>query len=201
MRKRCGRDVPKKAAIDEASLHSELLAFEKPWMLGFDLVFCMTEAQKPPRSSAIFLLSNKKFLMYSLLASFLVLIVSLAIQWLVYDDWLHHTGPLRVVGSVISSLITFAVVWLWQRGVERREHEMLRRFELILAMNDRIRNSLQAIECLTYLSDPEATQAVRDAVGSIDNVLREVLTDAADASKITERKAKSAAVAGSRKSA
>ncbi len=174
---------------------------QKLRMLGFDLVFCMAEERKPPRSSAVFLLLNKKFLFYSLFSSFLVLVVSLAIQWLVYDDWLHHTGPLRLVGSVISALITFAVVWLWQRGVERREQEMLKRFELILAMNDRIRNSLQAIECVTYLSDPEATQAVREAVGSIDNVLREVLTDAADLSKIAELRAKSAAAAGSRKSA
>jgi hypothetical protein len=45
-------------------------------------------------------------------------------------------------------------------------------------MNDRIRNALQAIECLTYLSQPQATEAVRQSVEVIDDVLREVLADA-----------------------
>jgi hypothetical protein len=44
-------------------------------------------------------------------------------------------------------------------------------------MNDRIRNALQAIECITYAADPSATESVREAVGAIDEVLKEVLSD------------------------
>jgi hypothetical protein len=51
---------------------------------------------------------------------------------------------------------------------------MLLRFETIARMNDRVRNALQTIECVTYLSDPEATQPVREAVEVIDDVLQDV---------------------------
>ena len=54
---------------------------------------------------------------------------------------------------------------------------MLRRFETILGMNDRIRNALQIIECATYATNPEATEPVRDAVDAIEDVLREVLAE------------------------
>jgi hypothetical protein len=55
---------------------------------------------------------------------------------------------------------------------------MLQRFETIARMNDRVRNSLQTIECVTYLSRPESTEPVREAVEVIDGVLQEVLADA-----------------------
>ena len=45
-------------------------------------------------------------------------------------------------------------------------------------MNDRIRNSLQAIECVTYAADPQATESVRAAVDTIESVLQEVLAGA-----------------------
>ena len=55
---------------------------------------------------------------------------------------------------------------------------MIRRFELISHMNDRIRNALQAIECLKYVSCPQETETVRREVDAIDAVLRDVLSDA-----------------------
>ena len=130
---------------------------------------------KSPSSWIYRVSSNPKFLVYSLLASSFVLIVSLIIQWVVYDDWLHQTGPLRIVGTGIAALLTFAFVLAWQRGVEQREREMVERMKMILEMNDKIRNALQAIECLTYLAQPEATAAVRESVNNIDSVLRQVL--------------------------
>jgi hypothetical protein len=48
--------------------------------------------------------------LYAFVASSFVLFVSLLIQWVVYDDWLHKTGPLRIVGTVIAALITFFFV-------------------------------------------------------------------------------------------
>ncbi len=135
----------------------------------------MLKDQGSPFSWIIRLSSNRKFLVYSLLASSFVLIVSLVLQWVVYDDWMHQTGPLRIIGTGIAALITFVFVLAWQRGVERREREIIQRMEMILEMNDKIRNALQAIECLTYLAQPEATTAVRESVNNIDAVLRQVL--------------------------
>ncbi|HWC20091.1 MAG TPA: hypothetical protein VG498_23960 [Terriglobales bacterium] len=44
-------------------------------------------------------------------------------------------------------------------------------------MNDRIRNALQAIECITYAADPSAAKSLREAVEVIDGVLREFVSD------------------------
>lgn len=122
--------------------------------------------------------SPLRMVLFSFLASFCVLAASLLIQWLVYEDWLHRTGPLRIVGTSIATVVTFAFVLRWQYAVRRNQGEMLRRFEMILHMNDRIRNSLQAIACVTYLSQPEATESVRQAAQEIDVVLRDVLQNA-----------------------
>lgn len=121
--------------------------------------------------------STLKIFLFSLVASCCVLAASLLMQWLVYDDWLHQTGPLRIVGTSIATLITFVFVLRWQYAVREREREMVHRLERILHMNDRIRNALQAIECVTYLSEPQATEPVRQSVEVIDRVLREVLDD------------------------
>jgi len=106
-----------------------------------------------------------------------VLAVSLALQWFVYDDWLHRTGPLHFVGTSIAASLTFIFVLRWLLGYRQKQRETLARFEKIARMNDRIRNSLQAIECITYAADPSATDSVRQAVGAIDGVLKEVISD------------------------
>jgi hypothetical protein len=98
-------------------------------------------------------------------------------QWLIYDDWLHDKGPLRLVGSILAGGLAFAVALRWQFGVRWRKVELLQRFESIKWMNDRIRNSLQAIECVTYAADPYATESVRTAVDAIEAVLQEVLAE------------------------
>lgn len=128
--------------------------------------------------------SPLRMVLFSFLASFCVLAASLLIQWLVYEDWLHKTGPLRIVGTSIATVITFAFVLRWQYGVREKQREMLRRFEMISHMNDRIRNALQAIECVTYLSQPEATESVRQAAQEIDVVLRDVLQNAGPGSRL-----------------
>ena len=45
-------------------------------------------------------------------------------------------------------------------------------------MNDRIRNSLQAIECVVYATNRHVTDPVRDAVDAIESVLHDVLVEA-----------------------
>jgi hypothetical protein len=119
-----------------------------------------------------------RIFLISLFASFLVLVVSLVIQWLVYDDWLRHTGPLRIVGTAIAAMITLAFMLRWQYSIREQQRNMIRRFELISHMNDRIRNALQAIECVTYVAQPEATAVVKQEVNAIDKVLRDVLSEA-----------------------
>jgi len=113
----------------------------------------------------------------SVAAGIFVFATAVFIQWLVYDDWMHDKGPLRVVGSILAGGLTFAGALQWQFAVRWRKVEMLRRFESIKWMNDRIRNALQAIECVTYAADPLATESVRSAVDAIEDVLQEVLAE------------------------
>ncbi|MGC2698120.1 MAG: hypothetical protein WA738_20215, partial [Candidatus Angelobacter sp.] len=76
--------------------------------------------------------SRGKIVLFSAIASFSVLVASLLVQWLVYDDWLHRTGPLRIVGTCIATAVTFGFVLRWQAAVRERQLEMLRRMEMIL---------------------------------------------------------------------
>ncbi len=103
--------------------------------------------------------------------------IAICLQWLIYDDWLHRSGPLRIVGSVIAFFLTLLFVYRWQLAARKRKIETLRRFETIRWMNDRIRNSLQAIECLVYATNPHVTDPVKDAVDRIEMVLQEVLSE------------------------
>jgi hypothetical protein len=135
----------------------------------------MNPRSNPPWSFQI--ASDRKIWMLSAVAAIAVFSTAIFVQWLIYDDWLHDKGPVRVVGSLLAAGLTFAVAVRWQFGVRWRKMEMLRRFESIRWMNDRIRNSLQAIECITYAADPHATESVRSAVDTIEEVLRDVLAE------------------------
>ncbi len=102
--------------------------------------------------------------------------ISVLLQWLVYDDWMHRTGPLQIAGSLLTAALATFVVLRWQIGIRRRREEMLRRFRSIERMNDRIRNSLQTIDLLAFVNS-SATEQVRSAVDSIAAVLHEVLEE------------------------
>jgi hypothetical protein len=102
--------------------------------------------------------------------------IAILLQWLIYDDWMRDAGPF--VGSLLAGALMCAIVFGWQMTIRRTRLEMLRRFETIRWMNDRIRNSLQAIECITYHANPETTDSVRSAVDAIESVLQEVLSSA-----------------------
>lgn len=131
-------------------------------------------------------LSTTQIVLFSLLTSFFVLIVSLLVQKLVYGDWLHQTGPLRIVGTTIAAVITFIFVFNWQAGLRQRRLDALRRFEVIAEMNDRIRNALQVIECVTYISNGQTVQELCDAVDSIDKALQGMV---AESSRIPKKPA------------
>lgn len=121
--------------------------------------------------------SKAAIVFLSLVASTGVLVCSLLLQWLVYDDWLHRTGPMHLVGTTLAAIITFVGVLRWQQAAREREQEMVRRMQMIAEMNDRIRNALQAIELVTYSRQPTAVEPVRHAVEVIDRVLRDVLAE------------------------
>jgi hypothetical protein len=113
----------------------------------------------------------------SIVAGLTIFLVAVALQWFIYDDWMHKNGPLRLVGSALAAALTFGFVYQWQLGQREKKIENLRRFERIKWMNDRIRNSLQAIECVVYATNPHVTDPVRDAVDNIESVLQEVLVE------------------------
>ncbi len=118
-------------------------------------------------------------MLFALLASSFVLLVSLLLQWFIYDDWLHRTGPMRIVGTTVAAAVTFVFVHRWLCAVRDRQSEMLRRFETIARMNDVIRNALQIIDCTTFATDPTTTQHVREAVSVIDSALKGVVAASA----------------------
>jgi hypothetical protein len=121
--------------------------------------------------------STTRIVLYCLVASSSVLLVALVLEWLVYADLLHRTGPLRVVGTTIAAVVTFAFVLQWQLGLRRRHSEALRRLRLIAEFNDQIRNAMQAVACVTYATDPNAAEAIRQAVEKIDLALRGVVAE------------------------
>lgn len=112
----------------------------------------------------------------ALSAGFAVFSLAAFFQWLVYDDWLHDHGPLRVVGSLVAGLITFAFIYQWRLYVRQRELDRLRHAEALRHAQDLVRNSLQMIECVTYATDPESADPVRDAVDVIERTLEQALS-------------------------
>jgi len=120
--------------------------------------------------------SDTTILLVAIVSGFSIFAAGILLQWLIYDDWLHRTG-FRLVGSPLAGVLMFAFAYYWQSTIRERKVEMLRRFQTIAQMNDRIRNALQVIECATYATNPQATAPVRNAVDKIESVLEEVLAD------------------------
>ena len=114
-------------------------------------------------------------LLYSLVTGVSALGVALFIQWIVYDDWLHQAGPLRLAGAVLAGLFMGVLVFRSEWHARGKRREMLERLQAIRWMNDRIRNSLQAIECITYASAPEITVDVKNSVDTIECILHDFL--------------------------
>jgi hypothetical protein len=113
----------------------------------------------------------------SIVSGLAIFLLAVILQWFIYDDWMHKNGPLRIVGSALAAALTFGFVYQWQVGQREKKIENLRRFERIRWMNDRIRNSLQAIECVVYATNRHVTDPVREAVDTIESVLQEVLVE------------------------
>ncbi len=140
--------------------------------------FILSVDDEPARLHKHQISSNMSILLLSIACGFAALTAVLLLQWVIYDDWLNRGGPLRIVGSVLAGVLTFVFASRWQSAMRERKVEMLQRFDTIQRMNDRIRNALQAIECATYATNPQATEPVRNAVDVIEGVLQEVLFEA-----------------------
>lgn len=119
--------------------------------------------------------SDTFIVLMSVVSGLVVFSSAILLQWLVYDDWLHRNGPMRLVGSALSGVLTFLFAHRRQQAKRAEKVQVLKRFEMIRRMNDRIRNSLQMIECVVFATNPHVTDPVRDAVDSIEGVLQEML--------------------------
>jgi hypothetical protein len=120
------------------------------------------------------IVSTTSIWLVSLASGICVLGFAAFLQWLIYDDWMHERGSLQLFGISLAALLTFLSVLRWQIAIRRRRLEMIRQFETIEWMNDRIRNALQSIDLIAFAHSAGAEQ-VRIAVDAIDVVLKEVL--------------------------
>ncbi len=106
--------------------------------------------------------------------SIVVFAVALAIQWTIYDRYLHEAG-IRVVGSGIAacvSIILVVALGILERNQRLRE---IQRLETIALLNHHIRNALQAI--ISSSGATNSTETIRASVERIEWALGEVLPD------------------------
>lgn len=129
------------------------------------------------KSTRVAMLSRMQIWLASWAAGLFAAGFAIFVQWLIYDDWLHEAGPLEIAGSVLAGLLMFLLVFRTLHASRQRKKEMIERLEEIRWMNDRIRNSLQTIECITYAAAPQATDDVRNAVDVIEGILNGFLVD------------------------
>ncbi len=112
---------------------------------------------------------------------------ALAIQWIIYDRFLHEDG-LRVVGSALAAVMAMALVQYMKTTARDDRLKEIRRLEAIALINHHIRNSLQAIAvCCT---DDTATGAVRESIDRIERVLANVLPSVHQAEKSATKSSK-----------
>jgi hypothetical protein len=123
------------------------------------------------------LLSGGAIFARALLAGIGMLGFTTSMQWFIYFRWMHEPGTLEIAGSVMAGALMFALVFRSLHGTRQRQMELIGRLRTIRWMNDRIRNSLQTIECVTYAAAPHATDEVRLAVDSIESILGDYLAD------------------------
>lgn len=117
--------------------------------------------------------STLRIILYALGASFLVFTASIGLQWVVYSDLLHRNGQWRFTGTGLATILTFLFLYRLQLAERERLREIQQRLDVISQMNDKIRNALQIIEVTSYVSQPNATAPIREAVDVIDFALRE----------------------------
>ena len=102
----------------------------------------------------ISLLSKRAIILRALLAGVGVLAFAISLQWYIYFNWMHEPGTVEIAGSLIAGALMFVLVFRTLTSARQRKIEIIERLKTIGWMIDRIRNSLQAIECSTYVQLP-----------------------------------------------
>ena len=136
--------------------------------------YAATLLQNPAflRKPSLKIRSNAEIWLLSLGAGVLVFIGSLAIQWIIYDRFLHQDG-LRLVGSLISAAFAVLLVQITSLQTRRSRLAELRRLESIALLNHHIRNALQVIVCCSGSS--ESAEIIRQSANRIERVLSDAL--------------------------
>ncbi len=116
--------------------------------------------------------SDSEILIMSLASGLVIFLGALAIQWIIYDRFLHQDG-LRLVGSVIAGAFGSLLVHGMNLQTRRARLSELRRLENIALLNHHIRNALQAIVCCSGSS--ESAEIIHESVDRIERVLSDVL--------------------------
>lgn len=146
-------------------------------------------------SARVSALSRTQIWLWSIAAGLFAAGFAIFLQWLIYDDWLHEAGPIEIAGSVLAGVLMFLLVFRTLHGARQKKREMIQRLEAIRWMNDRIRNSLQTIECVTFAAAPHATDDVRNAVDVIEGILNDFLVDRHPPSESRDRQSQGAQAA------
>jgi hypothetical protein len=104
-----------------------------------------------------------------------VFLSSLGAQWLIYEKILHVPGGMRIIGSILSGILTSLLAYRLESETVNRRRADLHRFQIISEMNHHIRNAVQVISYHAFVSDPETHGHIREALDRIEWVLRDVL--------------------------
>ncbi|HEX6880725.1 MAG TPA: hypothetical protein VF135_10205 [Terriglobales bacterium] len=104
----------------------------------------------------------------------LVFLIALALQWVIYDRFLHEDG-VRIVGSAIAAIIATILVQRLETAARNQRLRERQRLEVIALLNHHIRNALQVIVSASGSSD--STNTIRLSAERIEWALGEVLPD------------------------
>lgn len=100
----------------------------------------MIRQGNPPLSPQI--VSPKRIWMLSLATGGAAFAIAILIQWMIYDNWMHWQGLLRIVGSALAGVIAGTVAAHRQSVLRKKKIQLLRRIESIPQITDRLRNAL-----------------------------------------------------------
>jgi ABC-type bacteriocin/lantibiotic exporter with double-glycine peptidase domain len=127
--------------------------------------------------------SDTEIWLLSLVCGIFTFLGTLALQWIIYDRFLHQDG-LRLVGSVISGIFAAALVHAMSLRTRHSRLAELRRLESIALMNHHIRNALQAIVLCSGTS--ESAEIIRESVNRIEWALSDIVPGTEDDLKSPE---------------
>ncbi len=100
----------------------------------------MIREGNPPLSPQI--ASPKRIWMLSLMTGGAAFTITLLLQCMIYDDWMHWQGLLKIVGSTLAGVIAATLAAHRQSVLRKKNIQLLRRIESMPQITDRLRNAL-----------------------------------------------------------